>query len=167
MDQSGISQFIIDRSDDSQNAVASTSAPQQFSPPTTVYVAQVRTALFSRSSSVLAAILIVLLIVVIFYFARRRTLARNLAACGWILYTRPGCGFCTKQIMTLGVKTYPKQIVCIGSTSLGGMSDSQGPYMCENVNAFPFWVNEFTNATRTGFQNREQLYQMLWNPSSS
>jgi hypothetical protein len=127
------------------------------------------------NSGVLTALLIVLLVVAILYLCLQaqqyqggRSLGNALASCGWVLYTRPGCTYCTKQMDALGEDTYPKQVVCVGSaaSASGTMSDSQGPYLCKNVPAFPFWVNEYTSATRTGLQDRKQLRQMLRSPGS-
>ena len=126
----------------------------------------------SNGGSILMALLIILLIVIVvcmlsMTFNRRgkkpHSLARELAIRGWVLYTRPGCPYCTKQMRVLDVEVYPKQVVCIGkiSSTSGTMPDSQGPYSCKNVEGFPFWVNEFTNVSRTGLQNRAQLEQML------
>jgi hypothetical protein len=125
------------------------------------------------NSGVLIALLIVLLVVAILYMCLKaqqyqggRSLGNALASCGWVLYTLPGCTYCTKQMDALGEATYPKQVVCGRSTASGTMSDSQGPYLCKNVQAFPFWVNEYTSATRTGLQDRKQLRQMLRSPGS-
>jgi len=171
MDQPEIAQFIVDRSGAPQAANAPT--PQLFypsPPPAAIYVAQPRVAPYG-SGPVVAALLVVLLAVTVFYLARQsrkeRSLSRDLAACGWVLYTRPGCSFCAKQTAALGVKTYPKQVVCARATPLETVAGFQPPYACKDVKAFPFWANEFTGATRTGFQGREQLRQMLRNPSAS
>ena len=127
------------------------------------------------NSAALTALLIVLLVFAILYLCLQaqqcqggRSLGNALASCGWVLYTRPGCSYCTKQMDALGEATYPKQVVCAGSaaSASGTMSDSQGPYLCKNVPAFPFWVNEYTSATRMGLQDRKQLHQMLKSPGS-
>jgi hypothetical protein len=124
------------------------------------------------NSGVLTALLIVLLVVAILYLAMHyqggRSLGNALASCGWVLYIRPGCPLCTKQMDALGEDTYPRQVVCFGSaaSASGTMSDSQGPYLCDKVPGFPFWVNEYTSATRSGLQDRKQLRQMLRSPGS-
>jgi len=124
------------------------------------------------SPNVLTALLIVLVVVAILYLAMQywggSSLGNALASCGWILYTRPGCGYCDKQMDALGENTYSKQVVCVGgaSSAAGTMSDSQGPYLCKKVPAFPFWVNEYTSATRTGLQDKKQLHQMIKHPGS-
>lgn len=158
MDQpSGISQYIVDQA---------AQAPQQFYPPpptATIYVAHPRAAP-KQGVSLMTALLIVLLVVAIAYLVyymyqgrHRRSLVRDLVASGWILYTRPGCGFCTKQMQALGVDAYPKQVVCAGAHP----ADSHAPVSCKEIGAFPTWLNTKTHEVSRGYKSRAQLKQML------
>ncbi len=178
MDPQPLGQFIVD-------TPPAAAQPQQFytaaPPPQQYYEAPASAKAYkvvpippkgNGNAGVLTALLIVLLVIAIVYLAMQywggRSLGSALASCGWVLYTRPGCTHCTKQMTALGEDTYPKQVVCVGSaaSASGSMSDSQGPYLCKNVPAFPFWVNEYTSATRTGLQDRKQLRHMLKSPGS-
>lgn len=155
--------------------------PQQFyaaaSLPAKTYTVVPTPPKRNGNAGVFTALLIVLLVFAILYlglsalqYRGSRGLGDALASRGWVLYTRPGCAFCTKQVSALypgGTENvYPKQVVCVGdaASASGSMSDSQGPYLCKNVPAFPFWANEYTTATRTGLQDRKQLRQMLKAP---
>ena len=105
----------------------------------------------------LRAILVVLLILVIFcmvYFGcSGRALSAKLCKSGWILFVRPGCSFCDKQLRALGGNPFPRQITCGASA---GASKA-----CSKIPAFPFWINSRTGDTRVGFQNQIRLLEML------
>jgi hypothetical protein len=115
---------------------------------------------------VLACLLLLILFIAAIAAAarmwRRVVLAEALAADGWVLYTRPGCAYCSKQLAVLGVARYSKQMVCgPGASALAPM----GPVLCKDVPVFPYWVNERTLEARAGLQHRRQLWGML-RPSS-
>lgn len=166
MDQPNISAFIVDRPPDAPSPQAFYPPP----PPPVVFTAVPRADLVRPKKqdgtatvlAVLIALVVVAIIYVVFFRRRERGLVHELVASGWVLYTRPGCPYCVRQMDALGVKKYPREVVCIGSTSSasGTMSDSQGPLKCSNVNVFPYWHNTFSNATRTGLQSRADLERM-------
>ena len=144
MSDSDITQFVVD---------SPAAQPQEYytaPPPAVVYLAQPRVYKEKKSSAwLLWAVLIVLIIVVAVAVDRRRNLARRLANRGWVLYTKPGCGYCTRQLAELG-GPYPRQIDCSGTNPL-----------CAHISSFPTWVNSRTRDTRVGLQSREELLAML------
>ena len=101
-----------------------------------------------------------------------RDMGKDLADRGWVVYTTPGCTYCEKQMKHL--EHYRKEVVCGGHSGSqydslygGGQYDSSyggqydGPVDCSRVTAFPFWVNERTQETRTGFQDTKALTVMV------
>ncbi len=104
-----------------------------------------------------AACLVALIVVLVLYLAVARPgsdcrkLAQDLAACGWVLDARPGCGFCDLQMRILGAEGYPK-LVCCGPTKTRNR--------CASLRGFPCWINEYTHEERVGLLNRTQLKQM-------
>ena len=119
--------------------------------------------------AIVAAVVVLVLVLVAYAFNRSESeseekfapatdgLGGALAAAGWVLYTRPGCIYCEKQMDALGGAGYPKRVVCSG----GAPKDAQAPRPCSEVAAFPFWVNERRpELTRTGLQSREELRRM-------
>jgi hypothetical protein len=118
--------------------------------------------------AVVAALVLVLIVLLV---ARQTSqgLANSLAARGWVLYTRPGCPYCTKQLDELGLtgkKTYPRTVVCGSAPALTGAGDGakRAQPTCEAVSGVPFWFNVRTAASRTGLQNRKALEHMLRHP---
>lgn len=75
-----------------------------------------------------------------------------LAAAGWTLYTREGCGFCDKQMAALG-GSYPRRVRCDGGA---GEAAACGP-----LEGFPAWRNARTGAARTGLQTGKDFRDML------
>jgi hypothetical protein len=116
-------------------------------------------------------VLIVVVIIAIMYLCWAsmypkippRDMGKDLAERGWVVYTTPGCTYCEKQMKHL--EHYRKEVVCGGhrggqyDSSYGGQYD--GPVDCSRVSAFPFWVNERTQETRTGFQDAKALTVMV------
>lgn len=159
MAQPGLSEFIVE-SPAAASAPASAPAaapamatPQRFypmPPPAAIFVASPKV---KKSSNRLLIALVIVLVLVIAYaamrFWKKKSLGDHLASQGWVLYTKPGCGFCTKQLALLGAR-YPKTVVCSG----------QNP-ACKKIQAFPLWANVKTHKTRTGFQGQKQLEGML------
>lgn len=141
-------------------------------PAPTVYVAP-RPAPGPKKATLLACILQALLIVLVVVIAvcllwpgGRRGLAGALAARGWVLYTRPGCSFSDAQLEVLGVRRYPKQVVCLGEAAKLAPG-VRPPYPCRDVPAFPFWANEYTSASRVGLQEKSELREMVRFPAGS
>jgi hypothetical protein len=85
-----------------------------------------------------------------------QSLGHRVAARGWTLYTVPGCSWCKKQLRELG--EYPKLVIC--GAAPGVPNDQGTPFLCSSISGFPFWANDTTRVTRTGFQDAESLEQM-------
>ncbi len=107
--------------------------------------------------SLLVALLVALIVVLVLYLAvaspkgKHLKLAHDLAACGWVLYIRPGCRFCDLQMKILGTEDYPKLVRCDPTKMRNG---------CKSLQGFPCWINEYSHKTRVGLLNRTQLEQM-------
>jgi len=110
----------------------------------------------------LSMIIVVVLIIVVYLYLRRKarkfvhTIAEDLtslklAEMGWVLYTRPGCPWCEKQLDLLG-GAFPATIVCPGTDAAKRFP---GALSCDDpkVVGFPFWYNTKTKESRTGMQN--------------
>lgn len=111
--------------------------------------------------AVALAVAVVLIIVILYYMFSPRTLAKGLARCGWIVYYRQGCGYCTKQKHVLGGK-FHKYIECDTSgNQIGGYTTSP-PLPCNSptITGFPFWYNTRTKETRVGLQDAGSLEKM-------
>lgn len=106
--------------------------------------------------------LLVALAVVVVIFAmvslRRRGSFQNLAARGWVLSTKDGCGYCEKQLEILG-GSYPKIYECAAD---GSPKDPAAnlPFACKDITGFPFWHNTVTGESRVGLQDRDALAKM-------
>lgn len=83
------------------------------------------------------------------------SLAGRLYDGGWVLYTSPTCSYCASQLSALGGQ-YRGTVVC-GGARLGGGIPLPG---CDQVPAFPYWVNTNTRETRTGVQSQGELAAM-------
>ncbi|MEI6568236.1 MAG: hypothetical protein WCR20_16275 [Verrucomicrobiota bacterium] len=134
--------------------------------------------------AIFLAIMVVLVVVVIFYLRMRKQkmiakviaslpahrwdsngqrLGAQLAEQGWVLYTRPGCPWCTKQMDVLG--NYPNLVVCDGSASGKVSPDAQkltGVLSCnsEKITGFPFWHNVKTGVMGSGMQSEANLREL-------
>lgn len=153
MSQLGLSDLIVDSPTVPAPVAAGPAAPQRFypmPPQAAIFITPPKT---EKSGSPLLIALIIVLVLVIAYVAMRywkkKKLVDHLASKGWVLYTMPGCGYCTKQLAVLGAR-YPKQVECSSKNAA-----------CDKIKAFPFWKNEKTYKTRTGYQSQEQLESML------
>jgi len=134
--------------------------------------------------AIFLAIMVVLVIAVVFWMRMRKQkiiakvlaempaqrwdsngqrLSAQLAEQGWVLYTRPGCPWCTKQMDVLG--TYPNLVVCDGSASGKISPDAQkltGLLSCnsDKITGFPFWHNVKTGVMGSGMQTEANLREL-------
>lgn len=86
-------------------------------------------------------------------------LAQKLAAAGWVLSTRDGCGFCETQLTTLGGR-YPNMMHCSSDGKLV-WSTKTLDMECKDIPGFPFWYNTQTKKTQVGAQSTAQLEAMV------
>jgi hypothetical protein len=123
---------------------------------------------YSTRVLTIALIIVVILVLVYYCFSSNtmdsgnnsNTISAQLANAGWILYTRAGCGFCTRQLAELGCASYPNQIHCnVGGTVLSSNCD-QAPFTCSQVSGYPFWYNQRTKDVRSGLQPYNSLVSM-------
>jgi len=108
-----------------------------------------------ESGALVAAGLILLTILVIKACSpSKKLVAEALMGSGWTLYTRPGCGYCTKQLKIVGSK-FTRTVDC--SPNANGT-----PMACSDpsITGFPFWKNSKTGATRVGLQELSELEKM-------
>lgn len=86
--------------------------------------------------------------------------SQGLISNGWYLYTRDGCGFCSKQLDVLGnvYKISGNVINCSAKPRLLPL----GIPRCDDrmIKGFPFWYCRTTREVRTGLQDHIQLRQM-------
>jgi hypothetical protein len=174
---SDITQFIVDKPSEDVSVSTASPTPQQFYPETPtapvsyqpVRLVAATTETQTRLPFTVVALIILLIILIIVVLHRllspewkKRGLAGALADREWILYTRPGCGYCTKQMDVLG-GGYSKRVVCVSgaSTAAGSMSELEGPLKCKEVSGFPTWVNARTGKVKTGLRDRAELDAML------
>jgi glutaredoxin len=110
-----------------------------------------------RSHPFLVAALVVVLVLIVIGVASAQLVRRDgsgkvirdwLHRAGWVLYTRPGCPYCAKQLELLK-GSYPQTVVC-----------SPGDSRCAGITAFPTWVNPNTNQKAVGLQSYAQLLGM-------
>ena len=120
------------------------------------------------------AIVVIIVVVAVVHLRRKarrfgRALAADLvgarlAQLGWILYTRPGCPWCDRQMAELG-GIYPAHIECTGDTAAvaAEVAKYPGAIACDDpkVVGFPFWLNTKTQDTRAGMQKQADLEQMI------
>lgn len=112
-------------------------------------------------TAVLLAIAIVLILVILYHMVQPGRLAKSLAHRGWIVYYRPGCGYCTKQKQVLGGK-FKNFIECDTKGNLVGGYTSHPELPCNSpiIKGFPFWYNTRTKKFRTGLQDTSSLEKM-------
>ena len=111
--------------------------------------------------SLAMAIAIVLIIMILYYLLVPGTLSKKLAKCGWIVYYRQGCGFCTKQKQVLR-GDFENYIECdMSGNQIGGYT-TKPPIPCNSsvITGFPFWYNTRTKDTKVGLQTLESLKEM-------
>jgi len=102
----------------------------------------------------LAALVILLVIVLI--TVRRGTpgagdLASRLRSRGWVLHTKPGCGFCTQQLKEIGGGAGVLRMVC---------DKTSKNRTCAEAPGFPYWKNVRQGSVRIGLQSRAALEKM-------
>lgn len=107
------------------------------------------------------AVAIVLVIIILFYVLTpsRGGISSKLAKNGWILYTRDGCGYCTKQLNELGGH-YPKIVRCAQGGKLIKSDVDNPPLTCGQITGFPTWVNTKTGDKKVGLQKHHDLESM-------
>ena len=88
-----------------------------------------------------------------------RGLGDKLAARGWVLYTREGCGYCTKQMKVLGGE-YPKRVECSMAGKCVNAYCDAPPMTCGQITGYPTWVHAGTKAMKSGLQTRTSLEWM-------
>jgi hypothetical protein len=107
----------------------------------------------NRTTTLVIAVLTFLLIMVIVCLWRTGgTVRGQLENAGWVLYTKPGCPYCVRQMETLG-GSYRNKVTC-GAAS----SDPAG---CAAAPGYPHWVNSITGKTVSGYQSQAGLKAML------
>jgi len=128
-------------------------------------------------TSLAIGLLAVVAIVLLIYFSVRPNqpkggTSKGLQRNGWVLYTRPGCGFCDKQRTLLGSKFLNTQgnvtdcgsSVARGAPVLtGGSNPAPAPApVCGDprIVAYPFWYCKTTGEIRVGLQDANQLREM-------
>lgn len=122
---------------------------------------------------VYAGVLVVLVIVVAYYLRRRahaptapqKRLGQALADAGWAMVLRDGCGWCEKQLATLG-GSYPKTMECAKTGPVyRGVSGAEKAKLpaCGTVGT-PYWVNVKTSQTARGYQDVAKLRALLAPP---
>ena len=80
------------------------------------------------------------------------TLGKALDDAGWMLYAQQGCGACGEQRVILG--TAIRDIKVIDCREDARLCYEQG------ITVVPTWINVFSNETRLGAQNIEELRGM-------
>lgn len=121
----------------------------------------------------MAVVAIVVVIAVVHLRRKARRFGRALAAdltgarlaqLGWVLYTRPGCPWCDRQMAALG-GLYPAHIECTGDAAAvaAEIAKYPGAIACDDpkVVGFPFWFNTKTQDTRAGMQKPADLENMI------
>lgn len=88
-----------------------------------------------------------------FEHMKNQSLAKNLSETGWLLYTKHGCPWCTKQLAEFPENEYADLPVI--ECALPG-----NPY-CAGVNAFPTWKNRKTGETVSGYKPKSALADMV------
>jgi hypothetical protein len=113
----------------------------------------------SSLRAILLAVAIVLIVLIVYYLWSPRNLARKLANCDWVLYTRDRCGFCKKQLRLLG-GDYENLVECADGKVVDAFT-SDLPIECDKVTGYPFWYQIGSGRTRVGLQTKEDLEAML------
>jgi len=123
----------------------------------------------------LSMVIVVVIVVVAVVHLRRKArrfgraiaadlVAASLAQQGWILYTRPGCPWCDRQMAALG-GIYPAHIECTGDAAAvaAEVAKYPGAIACDDpkIVGFPFWLNTKTKDTRAGMQQLADLEKMI------
>lgn len=125
-------------------------------------------------------VIVVIILLAWWWSSRQQPLVNQLASQGWMLYTKPGCSYCTAQYAELGIYdgAYPNQVVCDSPPSPLGpggtpvfpidpkqlkkaIGQTLGPIACEDVPGFPYWINAKNGDYRVGLQRQADLQAML------
>lgn len=170
----GIAEFIVDGGDAVTGGDATMGGADEWMPETPWSKAPVTGGnyrnYYTQSSQMqmmqilsLSMIIVVVLIVVVYMNLRRKarkfvhTIAEDLnslklAELGWVLYTRPGCPWCEKQLEVLG-GTFPATLICGPGTDAA--KRFPGAISCDDpkIVGFPFWYNTKTKESLTGMQS--------------
>jgi hypothetical protein len=120
-----------------------------------------------------AAVVVLIVIIIIVYMRNKSNsapksgfaagsgdsaMATKLASCGWVLYTRDGCGYCTQQMQSL-YGGYPREVHYSASGKLI-KSAVPDPIPYEKVQGFPFWHNTMTGQSKAGYQDTVAINHM-------
>jgi hypothetical protein len=113
------------------------------------------------AKTIAIAVAVVLVIILLYYMMspQRGGVSSKLAKKGWILYTRDGCGYCTKQLKELGGH-YPKIVRCAQGGTLVKSDVNDPPSTCAQITGFPTWINTKTGDKKVGFQKQHDLEAM-------
>jgi hypothetical protein len=113
--------------------------------------------------AVYIAVIILVLVIVgfILYSQSTKTKKSNnfspepsLSDKGWIVYMRPGCGWCDKQKNTLAESGLNYQYVAcgqLGQVPNGELISAPSSKPCESVRGFPLWYNRLTKEEKPGY----------------
>lgn len=79
-------------------------------------------------------------------------LGSRLKSAGWVLYSRMGCPWCTKQLgeFSDSEKRNLHVIECGGDS-----------HECAGITGFPTWLNRKTGQKSSGYKNRQALESLL------
>lgn len=124
-----------------------------------------------RALQVTVGLLVVFVVVVAVYYATkprrpRGQVSDGLERNGWILYTRPGCGFCDQQKNLLGQKFLNDagNVVDCDPKKTERHSERPGkgiPHCGDGrIVGYPFWFNRKTGGIKIGLQDAAQLRSM-------
>ena len=96
----------------------------------------------------LGFIVFCIIILIIHTATRDWRIKYSLVKQGWVLYSKEGCYWCTKQHDTLG--GYSETTWCDGTAPCG-----------PDVKLFPTWVNKHSGVKVVGFQTMDNLEKLL------
>jgi len=139
-----------------------------------------RNAKSSVSASLMIGLLASIAIILIVYYSTKpnkpkKHVSEGLQKNGWLLYTRPGCGFCDKQKALLGNKflNTPGNVIDCGSSASSRVLQDRGDPapapLCGDprIVGYPFWYCKSTAEIRVGLQDASQLRGMAAGARSS
>jgi hypothetical protein len=119
--------------------------------------------------AVYIAVVVLILIILGFILYSSSTKTKNnsnfkpspsLADKGWVVYMRPGCGWCDKQKNTLAESGMSYQYVACGQLgdAPGGESVSAPSNKpCDSVRGFPLWYNKLTKEEKPGYLDLNKI----------
>jgi len=114
-----------------------------------------------RAVLIAVAVVLVVVLAVCVYQRHFAGLADRLGASGWLLFTMPGCHFCSEQTAVLGI-AYPGTVVCSSdrAVQVDAVGDNREEPLCADMDGFPTWYNARTKEKRSGLQSRTDLEKM-------